>query len=59
MTKRYILVRSDNVYELQENVNDMIKEGYVPQGGIQAMHERDGFGNRFYQAMVKKWFMFW
>ena len=45
--KTYIVVKSDNLNELIESVNQLIKTGWVCQGGMAC----DAYRN--YQAMVK------
>lgn len=46
---RYILVGSDLLTDLQSKVNEMMREGWEPQGGpIQTI------GGPFVQAMVRE-----
>lgn len=45
----YKIIQSDNPESLQLDVNNLIKDGYIPQGGI-CVSEKDGY---CWQAMIK------
>ena len=47
MKKRYIVLREDDLYALQQAVCEHIRQGYTPQGGIAV--DQQGF---YLQAMV-------
>lgn len=51
----YIVVESDLLYELSVKVNDKLKEGYKPQGGIAVCCSNNPHGapRKYYQAMTK------
>lgn len=48
----YEIVMAKEASELEEQVNEMIKEGWIPCGGvtISVVYNVD----RYYQAMIKK-----
>lgn len=48
----YTVVRTKNLDELIEKVNSLIKEGWIPQGGICESASRGTVD--FYQALIKK-----
>lgn len=53
---KYVVVESGNRLVLMSEVNDRIKEGYTPIGGVSVVI-RKGAGRtlyHFYQAMIKK-----
>ena len=47
----YIIVEADLLFELSMKVNDHLKDGYKPQGGIAVVS--DGCRRKYYQAMTK------
>lgn len=48
----YTVVVNKRVKGLIEEVNSLIKEGWIPQGGF---HDTTGhYGSLFHQAMIKK-----
>lgn len=47
----YIVLEEETYVGLQIQVNEHIKEGYKPQGGIAVIGE--GRTRRYYQAMTK------
>ena len=50
----YVIVEGNTRSSLIEQVNDYIKQGYVPQGGV-AIQTKDevGFCGCYWQAMIK------
>ena len=48
----YVILDDFEAKKLQEKVNDCIKEGYRPIGGISAINQKDGF-IEYLQSMVK------
>lgn len=50
--KEYDLVFEDSITELKDKVNEMIKQGWRPQGGV-CTSVNMGVGVLFCQAMIK------
>ena len=54
----YEVVTSRTIGELQDRVRKMMREGYVPLGGIAMLHEEDAGDNRphmvFAQALARE-----
>ncbi len=48
----YIIVDDFETKNLQKKVNDYIKKGYKPTGGINAVPQKDGF-IEYLQSMIK------
>ena len=51
---KYKIVRADSASEMEEAVNTLISEGWIPCGGV-SVH-RDGYigiGKVYYQALIK------
>jgi hypothetical protein len=58
VSDRYIIVRNEDLDILQRTVNNLIEEGYLPQGGISVTSYVTGRDNDIYnfehvQAMLK------
>lgn len=51
MTLQYTIAKGHTTEKLLEEVTSMIKEGWIPQGGISAAN---GTNFIFAQAMIKK-----
>ncbi len=48
----YVILDDFELKNLQEKVNDLIKNGYQPIGGVSAVNQNDGF-IEYLQSMVK------
>lgn len=48
---KYKVVETKSIYELQDMVNSLIKDGYIPLGGVS--HSVDTFRDFYCQAMIK------
>jgi len=48
----YVILDDFEVKNLQEKVNDYIKKGYLPIGGLATANQKDGF-IEYLQAMQK------
>ena len=48
------LAANETIEDLITKVNDSIKDGWKPQGGVSAVLTPSG--PQFYQAMIKDWF---
>jgi len=51
MNEKYIILSAIHYQDLAEQVNEAIKNGYIPQGGIAMMLGSNG--QRIAQAMIK------
>jgi len=51
MKKSYIVVATRDEHEFIVTINQHLKEGYIPVGGICVV--RVGMDNYYYQAMIK------
>ena len=51
----YIVIEDDLLFNLSMKVNDKLKEGYKPQGGIAVCCSSNPHGGprKYYQAMTK------
>ena len=50
----YLIVIAKTIYQLQDQVNDLIGEGYQPIGGITYKPKiPQSYGEEYYQAMFK------
>ena len=48
----YKIVYGEDPRELEEEVNELIRKGWKPQGGVCVLRERNNYWS-FYQAMVR------
>ena len=46
---KYTIVSGSNILQLEDAVNDLIKKGWIPQGGFKISHD-----NLYHQAMILK-----
>lgn len=48
----YIIIQRDNIDDLSEKINSLMKDGWEPQGGVSAF----SYDLRYYycQAMIRK-----
>jgi hypothetical protein len=58
VSDKYIIVRNEDLDILQKTVNNLIKEGYLPQGGIAITsyitgRDNDTYNYEHVQAMIK------
>jgi len=51
MIESYKIVTKKNPVELEQAVNDLLKLGWIPQGGVFAYNTPGGLW--FYQALIK------
>tara|TARA_B100000700_G_scaffold131064_1_gene146610 strand:+ start:1492 stop:1668 length:177 start_codon:yes stop_codon:yes gene_type:complete len=51
MKKNYIVIKSEYLSELEDEVNQKIEEGYRPEGSVTVVHLQYA-GEVFYQAMT-------
>lgn len=51
---KYIVIEKAYLTHLQEEVNRMILQGYVPQGGVTFFVKDSGLERQYLQAMVLK-----
>jgi hypothetical protein len=49
----YKVIEVSSLIQLEHYVQDMIRRGYQPLGGVQVTHEEDGEPYSYLQAMVK------
>lgn len=51
---QYEIAVADSLPDLQQEVQDLVDKGYVPQGGIAVVvHNWEEFDALYYQAMFK------
>jgi hypothetical protein len=48
----YIIVKEYLLQNFTSDVNEKIKQGYIPVGGVTTKNDA-GFGNYYMQAMIK------
>jgi len=48
----YVIVSNHSVIFLEGEINEMIKDGWKPQGGLSVV--KDGLGTSYCQAMIKE-----
>jgi len=47
----YKVIHSENLLDINEIVNEMLMDGWIPQGGISVV--QTAVGTEFYQSLVK------
>jgi len=52
MKFNYIVLASNDLVTLQNQVNDQMDDGYEPKGGLLGIPNKVGSGAVYYQAMV-------
>jgi len=50
----YQILEADNTEALERAVNDLIQEGWYPQGGVAVAPETPDFNGFYVQAMARK-----
>lgn len=52
--RRYRILDAQYKETLQSRVTDLMREGWMPQGGVSLQMEGNGYIHRFFQAMVRE-----
>ena len=52
--KKYIVILQTSIYGLEQSVNKMLNEGWVPVGGmvVSDLRMQESYVTRYYQAMT-------